>query len=129
MSPRRYIITVMYRIKNFASLDAVIGELLYRFQGKDICLVCHLERLCLNANVSYETMQTIATYYNIEINMLETGLRLFKKFLESHENIVVKAASDVTEVLHGNQLCDLIPLFSKLASIFAFFPASSKTAE
>ena len=73
--------------------------------------------------------QTIANYYGIEIYMLETEHGLFKKFLESHENIVVKAASDVTEVLHDNQLCDLIPLFSKLASIFAFFPASSKTAE
>ena len=64
MSPRRYIITVMYRIKNFASLDAVIGKLLHRFQGSDNCLVCDLGRLCLDANVSYETMQTIATYYN-----------------------------------------------------------------
>ena len=65
MSPRRYIITVMYRIKNFASLDAVIGKLLHRFQGSDNCLVCDLGRLCLNVNESYESMQTIATYYNI----------------------------------------------------------------
>ena len=66
---------------------------------------------------------------NIEINMLETERRLFKKFLESHENIVVKTASDVNEVLHENQLCEVLPVFSKLASIFAYITASSKTAE
>ena len=38
MFQRRYKMTVMYRIKNFASLDAVIGELLYRFQEKDIAI-------------------------------------------------------------------------------------------
>ena len=85
----------MYHIQNFASLDAVIGKLLHRFQGSDNCLVCDLGRLCLDANVSYETMQTIPTYHNIEIDMLETEYRLFKKFLESHENIFAKTASDL----------------------------------
>ena len=61
--------------------------------------------------------------------MLETERRLFKKFLENHENIVVKTASNVTEVLHDNQLCDLLPLFSKLAFIFASIAASLATAE
>ena len=74
-------------------------------------------------------MPSLRLHSNIEINMLETEGRLFKKFLESHENIVVKTASDVTEVLHENQLCDLLPVFSKLASIFASIPSSSKTAE
>ena len=39
MFQRRYKMTVMYRIKNFASLDALIGDLLYRFQGKDMRLI------------------------------------------------------------------------------------------
>ena len=60
----------MYRIKYLASLDAVIGELLYRFQGNDNDLVCDFGRLFLDAN--YETMQTIATYNVIEIDLLET---------------------------------------------------------
>ena len=60
----------MYRIKYLASLDAVIGELLYRFQGNDNDLVCDLGRLFLDAN--YDTMQTIATYNVIEIDLLET---------------------------------------------------------
>ena len=74
-------------------------------------------------------MPYLRLHSNIENNMLETERRLFKKFLESHENIVVKTASDVTEVLHGNQLRDLLRVFSKLATIFASIPASSKTAE
>ena len=56
---------------------------------------CVLGRLCLDANVSYETMQTILTYHNIEIDMLETEHGLFKKFLESHENIFAETASDL----------------------------------
>ena len=102
---------------------------MYRFQGEDNDLVCNLGRVCLDANVNYETMQTIANYYGIEIDVLETEHRLFKKFLESHENIVIKTASDATEVLYENQLFDLLPVNSKLASIFASIPASSATAE
>ena len=56
-------------------------------------------------------MPSLRLHSNIENNMLETERRLLKKFLESHENIVVKTASDVTEVLHENQLCDLLPVF------------------
>ena len=52
----------MYRIENFASLDAVIGELLYHFQGKDNDLVCDMGHICLDAKVNYEPMQTIAMY-------------------------------------------------------------------
>ena len=74
-------------------------------------------------------MPSLRLHSNIEINMLETERRPFQRFLESYENIVVKTASDVTEVLHENQLCDLLLVFSKLASIFASIPASSKTAE
>ena len=33
--------------------------------------------------------------YNIEIVVLETENRLFKKFLESHENIFAETASDL----------------------------------
>ena len=42
-------------------------------------------------------MPSLRLHSNIEINMLETEGRLFKKFLDSHENIVVKTASDVTK--------------------------------
>ena len=35
---------------------------MYRFQGKKNYLVCDFERLCLNENVNYEKMQTVANY-------------------------------------------------------------------
>ena len=76
-----------------------------------------------------ETVQTIVNYYDIEIDMLKTEHRLFEKFLKSHKNIVVKTASHVTKVLHHNQLCDLLQLLSKLASLFASNSALSATAE
>ena len=44
--------------------------------------MCDLGRLFLDAHVNYETMQEIATYYSIEIDILETEHSLFKKFHE-----------------------------------------------
>ena len=68
-------------------------ELVYRFQGKETDPVCALGRLCLDANVNprkfylnrtslvnHETMQTIANYYGIEIDMIEIDHRLFKNY-------------------------------------------------
>ena len=51
-------------------------------------------------------MPSLRLHSNIEINMLETEGRLFKKFLESHENIFAETASDL-RILNFEICCQI----------------------
>ena len=55
-----------YRVKFFyMGMDEVIGELTYRFQGRDNDIVCALGEICLGENATVEQFDAIANYYNL----------------------------------------------------------------
>ena len=118
-----------YRIEFYSGMDAVLGELRYRFQGRDNDMLCALGHVCLSEEVTENHFSTVAEFYKVNLELLKCEHRLFRKFVESHPEYSVKTATDLVEILFQHELSEIIPLFSSMATIFACIPASSCSAE
>ena len=110
-------------------MDEVIGELTYRFQGRDNDIVCALGEICLSENATVEQFDAIANYYNLNSELLQCDHRLFKQFLADYPDIDVETASDLVNVLFKHELITFLPQLSLIATIFTPIPATSSTAE
>ena len=63
---------------------------------------------------------------NLEKALLQADQRLFNRFKKAHVEKSIKTAAEVIDVLHENSLNEMTPEFSKVASILAIIPATSR---
>ena len=88
----------------YMGLDRVIGELMYRFQGRDNNIICGLGEIYLGENVKTDQFET-RSFSNVTIDSE-------KNFLKDHTDIHAKTASDLVNVLFEQQLFTFLPQLS-----------------
>ena len=119
-----------YRVNFFyMGLDQVIGELMYRFQGRDNNIICNLGEICHCENVKTDQFEKVSEFYNLNSELLQCDYRLWKQFLKDHMDIHAESASDLVNILFKRKLFTFLPQLSKIAKIFASIPATSSTVE
>ena len=70
--------------------------------------------------------ELVAEFYGLDRDLLEADRRLFNQFRQSKTDFsLVKAASDVTELLYKNKQFEMVPEFTKVATILAVIRATS----
>ena len=79
-------------------LDQVIGELMYRFQGRDNNIICDLGEICLLENAKTGQFEKVSKFYNLNSELLQCDCRLWKKFLKDHTDIHAESASDLVNI-------------------------------
>ena len=110
-------------------LDQVIGELMYRFQGRDNNVICDLGEICLGENTKTDQPEKVSKFYNLNLELLQCEYRLWKQFLKDHADILAETASDSVNVLFKHKLFTFLPQLSQIAKIYTFIPVTSSMAE
>lgn len=100
----------------YNSLDHVLAELETRFQGNDQDVLCALGAVVLSEKPSELDYELVTAVDKI----------LFNQFKQSNH---VQTASNVIDLLYKNELCEMVPEFTKAAIILAVIPATSRSAE
>ena len=60
-----------YKVNFFyMSLDQVIGELMYLFQGRDNKAICDLGEICLGENTKTDQFEKVSKSYNLNSELL-----------------------------------------------------------
>lgn len=113
----------------FASLDKVVAEIENWFSGNDQDVLCALGDITLSDSPASESFDLVASYYNLDKELLQADQRLFNRFKKAHVEKSIKTAAEVIDVLHENSLNEMTPEFSKVVSILAVIPATSCLAE
>ena len=60
-----------YRVNFFyMGLDQMIGELMYRFQGRDNNIICDLGEICLRENAKTDQFEKVSKFCSLNWNLL-----------------------------------------------------------
>ena len=88
-----------YRLNFFnTGLDQVIGQLMYRFQGRDN-IICNLGEIRLGENAKTDQFEKVSKFYNLNSELLQRNYRLWKQFLKDQTDIHAETASDLVNIL------------------------------
>ena len=109
-------------------LDQMIGELMYRFQGRDN-IICDLGKICIGENAKTDQSEKVPKFDNLNSELLQCDYRLWKGFLKDHMDIHAETASDLVNLLFKHKRFTFLPQLSQIATISAAIPATSSTAE
>ena len=60
----------------YMGLDQVIGELMYRFQGRDNNIICGLGEIYLGENVKTDQFEKVSKFCNLNSELLQCNYRL-----------------------------------------------------
>ena len=93
-------------------LDQVIGELMYRFQGRDNNIICDLGEICHCENAKTDQFEKVSEFYNLNSELLQCDYRLWKQFLKDHVDIHAESESDLVNILFKCKLFTFLPQLS-----------------
>ena len=114
----------------FTSLHKVLAVIEVPFGGNDQDVLCALGDITLSDFPAICSFNLVSSNYSLDRHLLQADQRLICQFKKAHlEPTSLKTAADVIETLHTNHLFEMIPEFSKVASILAVIPATSCSAE
>ena len=122
-----------YRVNTyFKSLDQVLAELETRFQGNGQDVLCALGAVVLSEKPSESDYALVGDFYGLDKDLIKVDQRLFNQFKRSNIDASddhLLTASNVIDLLYKNDLCEMVPEFTKAATILAVIPATSCSAE
>ena len=76
-----------------------------------------------------DSFDLVAGYCNFDRELLEADQHLFNQFKKTHVEKSIKTAAEVIDALCKNNLHEITPEFSKVASTLAVIPATSSSEE
>ena len=113
----------------YPSIDRVLSELELRFSGNDQDIIHALGDVCQNEVPKMESFTKLAQFYGIDEEILKVEQRMFTSFRQEHGFPEGKKVSEVLQLMHKNDLFDMLPEFAKVLVILAVIPATSCSAE
>ena len=96
----------------------MLSELEVRFSGNDQEILCALGNICNSETPDKESFSSIATFYNIDGEILEAEQKMYASFRRVR-GLSYITVSEMLETMHENDLFDLFPEFFKVMHILA----------
>ena len=115
-------------------------ELKTRFDRNDQDVLRALGDVVLNRSLDKNSYKIFSAHFGIDVDLLESGKKIFLKFIEENgtksvisdadeDFIEVGTAADLVQTMLHYDLDSVLPLFWKVSRILAVIPATSCSAE
>ena len=107
-------------------------ELETRFQGNDQDALCALGAVVLCEKPSESHYALAGNFYGLDKDLIKVDQRFINQFEQSNTDASgdhLLTASNVIDLLYKKNLCEMMPEFTKAATILTVIPATSCSAK
>ena len=119
-----------YRITcYYQSIDKIVAELQYRFEGNDQELLLAFADIVFNSSPTRANIELVSDFYGIDSELLGSEKNVFENIDADYPDPERKNAAKIVRRMFEDGVHEVLPVVYKVFSILATIPTTSCSAE
>ena len=119
-----------YRITcYYLSIDKIVAELKYKFEGNDQELLLALADIVFNSSPTRANIELVSDFYGIDSELLHSEKNVFENIDADYPDPERKTAAKIVRRMFKDGVHEVLPVVYQVFSILAMIPATSCSAE